>query len=382
MDLIALAADRKGGHPITLAADRSRALFVAGKRGSGKSYTLGRIVEEYHRLGTHLVVVVDPLAVFWTTAIPVDGADPIPVRVLVPGDPEQLLGPLAPAMADRGVELARLWLNPSDLTADAWLALFGLSLSAPQGIALSRAVRAAERSNRHFQLSNLLTALQADDQIADRTRDAVANRLDAAGGWGLFSEAYVPLTEALRPDAVNVVDLSAFDPGPESRRNLVVKLLAEGLFRARFAAHRGEMLGLETRVPPVLLCIDEAHDFAPTTGGALARAALVRYAKEGRGPGLSLAIATQQPSALAFSLVSQCDVLVMHRLTLQDDVQVAGRLAATYAADLPAWLKGVRQPGDAIIVDDAEERVHVGRVLPRRGRHGGDGALFAAPQKE
>ena len=129
--MIALATDRKGGQPITLAADHTRAIFVAGKRGSGKSYTLGRIIEEYHRLGTHLIVVIDPLAVFWTTAIPAPTSPPhaggieggqgeaIPIRVIVPGDPAQVLGPLAQAMADHGVDITRLWLNPSDLTADA-----------------------------------------------------------------------------------------------------------------------------------------------------------------------------------------------------------------------------------------------------------------------
>jgi hypothetical protein len=401
--MITLATDRKGNHPITLAADRSRAIFVAGKRGSGKSYTLGRIIEEYHRLGSHLIVVVDPLAVFWTTALPAPTSPPlaggpalsvaegieggIPVRVIVPGDPAQVLGPLAQAMADRGVDIARLWINPSDLTADAWLALFGLTLSSPQGIALSRAVRTAKRSTCHFQLSNLIAAVESDEQIAEATRAAVTNRLDAARDWGIFADHYQPITDVLDTQAVNVVDVSAFDPGPQSIRNLVVKLLAEQLFRARFAAHRAETLPPPTRgragvgVPPVLLCIDEAHDFAPATGDALAKAALVRYAKEGRQPGLSLAIATQQPSALTFSLVSQCDVLVMHRLTLQDDVKVAGRLASTYAADLSAWLKGVRQPGDAIIVDDAEERVHVGRILPRRTHHGGGnvGAIHESP---
>ena len=54
------------------------------------------------------------------------------------------------------------------------------------------------------------------------------------------------------------------------------------------------------------------------------------------------------------------------------------RLASTYAADLPAYLKGIRRPGEAIIVDDAAERLAVGQILPRRGRHLGGEALRAA----
>ena len=126
------------------------------------------------------------------------------------------------------------------------------------------------------------------------------------------------------------------------------------------------------------LLIDEAHDFCPSQGGSLAKRALIRWVKEGRQPGLSLAVATQQPSALSFDLISQCDVYVIHHLTLHDDVKTVARLSSSYAEALPAYLKGVRGAGEAIIVDDATERVAVGKVLPRRGKHGGGEAIVGS----
>ena len=136
--MISLAGDVKTRQNITVSTAHSRAIFISGKRGSGKSYTLGKIVEEVYAAGRHLIVVVDPLSVFWSTAIPLNGDEGVPVRVLVPGDPDRLLGALAQAMASHGLEVQRLWLNPSDLTADAWLSLYKLSLADPQGIVLSR----------------------------------------------------------------------------------------------------------------------------------------------------------------------------------------------------------------------------------------------------
>ena len=324
--MLNLARDRKGKKNITLSTSGTRAIFITGKRGSGKSYTLGRLVEEYHRAGNHLIVVVDPLAVFWSTAMPEDGQEPLPVRVLVPGSIEDALGPLAPAMEARGVELTRLQLNASDLTPDAWLAIFDLSISSPQAIALARAIRS--QAGQQYTIPDLITAIGEDEHAADSTKNAICNRLDGAAAWGVFSTSYRPITEVLRPGAINVVDVSAYDPGPQSIRNLVVRLLAEQLFRARFAARRAETLGLPADIPPVLLALDEAHDFCPATGGALAKRALIRIGKEGRQPGLSLAIATQQPSALSFSLISQCDALIVHHLTLEDDIKVARRLAS------------------------------------------------------
>ncbi len=50
-------------------------------------------------------------------------------------------------------------------------------------------------------------------------------------------------------------------------------------------------------------------------------------------------------------------------LTLVADVKAVDNLASTYARDLAAILKGVRDPGQAIIADDTAERAVVGRVI-------------------
>ncbi len=83
----------------------TRTVFDAWKRGTGMSYTLGRIIEEVHSLGEHLIIVIDPLAVFWSTGIPKPGRSPIPTRKIIPGDPEQVLGTdLVGDIWTRGIE--------------------------------------------------------------------------------------------------------------------------------------------------------------------------------------------------------------------------------------------------------------------------------------
>ena len=165
-----------------------------------------------------------------------------------------------------------------------------------------------------------------DELAGERTQQAVANRLLMAEDWGLFSASRRSMLEVLKPGHVNVVNVATFDPGPQSIRNLVAKLLVEQLFRARLDARFAEALGEPVDFPPVFLAIDEAHDFCPAYSDALAKRALIRFAKEGRQPGLSLALATKQPSALSFELISQCDALVIHRLTLHDNVKTVDRL--------------------------------------------------------
>ncbi len=107
--------------------------------------------------------------------------------------------------------------------------------------------------------------------------------------------------------------------------------------------------------------IDKAHNFARSP--ALAALPVERWAREGRNYNLSLILATQRPTALPADTLSQADILIIHRLTLLADVKAVGNLASTYARDLQAILKGIRDPGQAIIVDDTAERAVVGHIL-------------------
>ena len=49
-------------------------------------------------------------------------------------------------------------------------------------------------------------------------------------------------------------------------------------------------------------------------------------------------------------------------MQLDVEQRAVGNLASTYARDLSAILKGVRDPGQAIIVDDQAERAVVGCI--------------------
>ena len=328
-----LATERRTGSEIHVNINRPRAIGVFGKRGSGKTTTLTRIAQAAADLG-HLVIIVDPLSAI----------RPAGHRRVFLGEP------------DPGN--ARLWLNPPDLSPDAWLALFDLKPSDPMGIALFRAVLNLTEAGEWWGIQDLAGELAADELAADKTIQALQNRLHLARLWGIFAEEETDTVAVFEPGQVNVLDVGRWEPGPTGLRNLAVRLLADRLFAYRLDAWRSG-----SDAPPALLAVDEAHNFAPANLAALARPALVRWAKEGRQPAANLLVATQQPSALTFDLVSQCDLTIIHHLSLQDDIKTTQRLAALYAQDLTAWLKGVNRPGEAIILDDIAERAYVGQVI-------------------
>lgn len=383
-----IGQEQDSGEDITISADKARTVFACGKRGTGKSYSLGNIIEEVEQNMPNTVpLVVDPMGIYWTMAAPNEDQSELlwdwglqsrgfDTTVLVPGSPEERYGrDVLSEMERRGLEVRSLRLNPSDISPDGWCELFDLNINKPMGIALYRAVRSLSEDGEFFNLSDLIEAVEYDEKANERTIDALTNRLEMAREWGIFSRQKIGIWEVLDPTRINVLDVSVLDPGKYGLRNLVVYVLTKRIFDDRSQARRREELELETNVPKVWLFIDEAHNFAPSGSSSLAKDILIRWIKEGRQPGLSLGIATQQPSAVSSDVVSQMDLILCHKITTRTDIQSLNELSQEYmGSQLKTYIKKIDKVGEAVCVDDEEETVKEVQMRPRKSQHGGDEA--------
>ncbi|MFA0736051.1 MAG: hypothetical protein OGMRLDGQ_002551, partial [Candidatus Fervidibacter sp.] len=68
--MISLGRDRNSGETVFIDDSRARAVLICGKRGSGKSYTMGVFLEELVRRDDVLVIVLDPMRNFHTMVLP------------------------------------------------------------------------------------------------------------------------------------------------------------------------------------------------------------------------------------------------------------------------------------------------------------------------
>lgn len=104
----------------------------------------------------------------------------------------------------------------------------------------------------------------------------------------------------------------------------------------------------DTRRPTVIF-IDEAHNFAPSDGrGDAVGDAINRIAAEGRKYGLWLVMASQRPQKLNANVISQCDNLIVMKLSSQIDIDyVAGAYGGT-SRDLVQLAAGFK-PGSALV---------------------------------
>jgi len=368
-------------------ASKSRAVAICGKRGSGKSYTMGVLIEELFREGNVVTLIVDPMGIFHTMSLPNyeqertlwdwgESPDGISVKVLVPGDPIIRYGDreIVERLEERGVVFEQLRLNPSDISPEAWCELFDFNINEPLGIALYKAIRICHKKyGDDFFISHIIDTIELDSRASPKTVDALINRLDTAREWGFFEDArYREVWELLDPHSVNILDLSTVDSGRYGRRPLILSALTRNLFRKRSIARRREELGLDAGMKKVWMMIDEAHQFVPAGKSTLCKEALIQWVKEGRQPGLSLVVASQQPSALDMEVLSQCDVIISHALTTADDKSALNRLTKDYmGAELRVYINKIARTGQAAFVDDDLERVMMIQIKPRKSKPGG-----------
>jgi len=311
-----LARDGSRGARVQVDLDGPHAALVVGKRGAGKSNTLGVLAEAVSGAAGVTPLVVDPMGTFGGLA---------DCGVTVLETPEVAAGALSPR---------------------AWCDLLSLSPEGAVGGLVWEAATAADTLPGMRETVDTAEAPGTD-------RRAAANHLRLAESWGLFDPEGLDAA-ALTEPAGTVLDVSGLAPAPT---NAVVRAAADALYRARVEARVGRL--------PWLL-VDEAHALFEGVAGP----GLERLLTRGRAPGVSLVAATQRPSALPAVAVSQSDLLVAHRLTSSADVEALRRIRPTYLADLDGQLP--EGTGEALVVDDTTETAHTVTVRERETPHGGD----------
>jgi DNA helicase HerA-like ATPase len=323
-----LARDGSAGAAVGVDADRPHAGVVFGKRGTGKSYTLGVLAEGLADATGVSPVVVDPMGVFG-------------------------------GLCDAGARAVDPSVRPTAIPAAAWPDLLGLDPTSGPGGVVWRAVAeaAGERASGEEagapSITDLRERVGAADAPADARR-AAENHLRLAASWGVFDADAPPVASLADGPSPTVLDLAGT---PDAAAAAVVRAVARGLYDTRID---GDL----DRLPWLL--VDEAHAFFGGVAGPALRTLLTR----GRAPGVSLVCATQRPGVLPGVAVSQSDLLICHRLTAERDVSRLAEAEATYlAGDLADRLPA--GTGEALVVDDATETAHTVRVRERRTPHGG-----------
>ncbi|MDG6243101.1 MAG: ATP-binding protein [Methanolobus sp.] len=382
-----LARDRSSGSHVSLDVNHPHAILIAGKRGYGKSYTMGVLMEGLMLLPDGIKdgvssVVIDTMGIYWTLVrsnemqehtiqgwgLETRGFD---IDVFVPS------GSLG-SYEERNINVKPLSIPISQLDGHEWCKLFGIDTVSPPGVLIIRMIRELQKKHT-FSFDDIIDHLIEDERSETVTKGAVENHFMGAASWGVFEGAGTCVEEFVKGGTTSVIDVSTIKS--EAVRSAVVSSIARSIYQLRLEARRSYerlMMGdkdVDRGIPMVWLFIDEAQQFLPSDSKTLASDILLNEClKQGRQPGLSLVLATQRPSSIHPDVLSQSDIVICHRLSSQDDISVLESVRPTYMKDnfADSIMKMGSERGIAFIVDDTTEASHIIRMRPRLSWHGGN----------
>ncbi|HLD54972.1 MAG TPA: ATP-binding protein [Candidatus Nanoarchaeia archaeon] len=387
---------------------RSHVVLVAGKRGSGKSYTLGVLAEELSNLPKEVSqnigsLIFDTMGIYWTMKYTNEKdkellrdwdlqAKNLPVKIFVPyGHYDSYLEKGIPA--DRKFALDVMDLNPED-----WIITFGLDIIHPVSVLIERSITKLKLKG-NFGIDEILEEIKKDKTSSQDTINAALGLFEAADTWGIFARGEESnfVKDLITAGVTSVLDLSVYNAvGAFNVRALVISLVCRKIFNQRMSSRKDEEVkaiakGLDftsslekKETPLVWLFIDEAHEFLPKDDKTVATDALVQLLREGRQPGVSLVLATQQPGQIHRDVMTQSDIVISHRVTSFPDLEALNHIMQSYL------LEGIQQymddlptlKGSAIILDDNSERIYPVRIKPRFTWHGGEAPTAVEKKKE
>ncbi|MEM0379289.1 MAG: ATP-binding protein [Nanopusillaceae archaeon] len=372
-------------------------ILIVGKRGQGKSYTLSSIIEgisllDYSYRKNIVNLVFDTMGIFWTMKFPnyreaellerwnmkpkaLDNA-----KIYVPEGIYEKYEDLKIPVDDT------FTINPHDLSEIDWTLVFNLNPISLKAAYLQRIIRELKRRNEDYSIENIINYIEKKS-LDPKIKEILINYFENANSWGLFSEKATQLKKILTPGDVIILDISLYTTilGGWSVKNLVIGLISKKIFYERLLWRKKEeleeaYLGFEIRdreMPLIWIYIDEAHEAIPKDSITPATEPLLQIIREGRQPGISLVLATQQPGKLLIDAISQSDIVISHRVTAKSDIDALNEVMKNFTAqDIEIYMNEnlPKRKGAAIVLDDKSERIYPVQIKPRFSWHGGQDA--------
>lgn len=289
-----------------------RHTFLCGQSGSGKTYTLGLVLEQLLYKTDIRMVVIDPNSDYVKLATlrsPSDtGRDDDEYREL-----SARHAAVAPQIQVFGGEGApnRLKARFGRMSLRQQSMVLGIDpIESPEVYnAFLRTVRTIEGSD--YTLDDLMAAVRSS---FDEDVRRLGVRIDNLGvsDHTIWAGADEPVLEQLGDDwRMLVADVGSLASREEM--SIASAALLGTLWEWRHARE------------PMIIVIDEAHNVCPQhptdANQALATEHVVRIAGEGRKYGLYLFLSTQRPSKVHQNVLSQCDNLMLMKMNSATDIR-------------------------------------------------------------
>ncbi|KKK79032.1 hypothetical protein LCGC14_2837590 [marine sediment metagenome] len=383
-------------------------LFSLQGKGEAESYTLGVIAEELSNLPKETSqniasLIFDTMGIYWTMKFENEKdkellyewdlrTKNLPVKIFVPSGHYD-------SYVDKGIPVdEKFLLDVTEMDAEDWIITFGLDIIHPISILIERTISDL-KDQGNYGIEKIIATLEIDKRTSNEIKNAAIGLFEATSTWGVFAEKKEDATKVsdlISGGKTSILDLSVYNSvGAFNVRAMVISLISRKIFNQRMSARKKEEVesiskGLDLsnmqekkENPLVWIFIDEAHEFLPLNKKTIATDALIQLLREGRQPGISLVLATQQPGQIHRDVMTQSDIVISHKVTSQSDLTALNYIMQSYLIEsINNYMNNLPSiKGSAIILDDNSERIYPMRVRPRFTWHGGEAPTAIKAEK-
>ncbi|HII15901.1 MAG TPA: ATP-binding protein [Nanoarchaeota archaeon] len=327
-------------------------IFVTGKSGSGKSYSVAVILEEL--LDNKVpMVIIDPHGEYNALAHPSTEAQKLDRFGIKPKGYARQVCEFSPDI-EANPNAKPLKLNSKNLTPSELIQMMPAKLSSSQlGVLYSALKNLGGNADFH----EVVFELEASEESSSKW--TLINMLEYIKKLNLLSENPTLPSELVQQDRCSVINLRGVPPEVQE---VIVYKIANDLFAERKKGN----------IPPFFLVLEEAQNYCPerSFGEAKSSPIIRQVTAEGRKFGMGLCVVSQRPSRVDKSVISQVSTQIIMKVSNPHDIKALSSSIEGITAETEKEIKSI-PVGTALVTGIIDLPLFV-NIRPRRTKHGGE----------
>jgi len=326
------------------AEDLYKHFAVLAQTGAGKSYLSGVLIEELLQ-NDFPILILDPHGEYSSLSKPNserEDGQAFDVKEYSPN-------------TDVNSDAIPLRFSSLNMSKKEMLEVIPDSLTNSQMGVLYNALKRLKEKEGDYNLNDVMDAISHEDSTAKWN---LLNSLEQIEEYDIFAEDAIELENLLEKGKATVINLKAVEP---DATEITAYLLSKRLFRLR----------KKDKIPPFIMLMEEAHNFAPekSFGKAVSSDILRKIASEGRKFGLGIGVVSQRPARIDKNVLSQCNTQFILRVSNPNDLKAISKSFEGVTSEVESMIKSL-PPGVCFVLGN--EYPVMTEVRQRLSEHGGE----------
>jgi DNA helicase HerA-like ATPase len=330
----------------------SKHISILAQSGSGKSYTVGVLLEEFIQKQIP-ILILDPHNEYNTLRFKNNNKHDLIRLKELNLEPKELknINLYSPGIVS-SPNCKKISLDIKSLTKETLIESMPKNLTNAQQNLLYVVLNNMD----YIDIDELIFNLSAEDS---NVKWVLITMLENLKNQNIFTSNSTKLLDIVNYKQCSIISLKGVEA--DLKDTFITNLLSN-LFEARKKAE----------IPPFLLVIEEAHNFCPEKGNGNLKSGNIikKLAGEGRKFGIGLAVITQRPAKIDKNVLSQCSTQVIMKMTNPNDVKPVIQSCEGLDAESSKQIKSL-SIGTSLISGLANIPLKV-NIRPRITKHGGE----------